>query len=125
MRTMLRGKIHRATVTEANVDYEGSITLDPALMEAAGILEYEQVHVLDIDNGSRLVTYAIEGERDSGVVCLNGAAARLVEVGDLVIVLAYEQLTNEEVLEHHPSLVYVNERNQIVRMANRIAVGAH
>ncbi len=125
MRTMLRGKIHRATVTEANVDYEGSITLDPTLMEAAGIIEYEQVHVLDIDNGARLVTYAIEGGRDSGVVCLNGAAARLVNVGDLVIVLAYEQLSNEEALEHHPSLVYVDGRNQIVRTADRIAVGAH
>ena len=125
MRTMLRGKIHRATVTEANINYEGSITLDPTLMEAAGILEFEQVHVLDIDNGARLVTYAIPGEPDSGVVCLNGAAARLVNPGDLVIILAYEQLTNEEALDHKPSLVYVDENNRIVRTAHEIPVGVH
>ncbi len=125
MRTMLRGKIHRATVTEANINYEGSITLDPTLMEAAGILEFEQVHVLDIDNGARLVTYAIPGEPDSGVVCLNGAAARLVDPGDLVIILAYEQLTNEEALDHKPSLVYVDENNRIVRTAHEIPVGVH
>ena len=125
MRTMLRGKIHRATVTEANINYEGSITLDPTLMEAAGIVEFEQVHVLDIDNGARLVTYAIPGEPDSGVVCLNGAAARLVDPGDLVIILAYEQLTNEEALDHKPSLVYVDENNRIVRTAHEIPVGVH
>jgi aspartate 1-decarboxylase len=122
---MLKGKIHRATVTEANVDYEGSITIDAALMDAAGILPFEQVHVLDINNGSRLVTYAIEGDRGSGVICINGAAAHLVKVGDLVIILAYDVLTEEEAREHRPRLVYVNSRNEIVRTARDIAVGVH
>lgn len=125
MRTMLKGKIHRATVTEANVDYEGSITLDPLLMDAAGIVPFEQVHVLDINNGSRLTTYAIEGEQGSGVVCINGAAARLANQGDLVIILAYDLLTEEEVGEHKPRLVYVNERNEIVRTARDIPLGVH
>jgi aspartate 1-decarboxylase len=125
MRTMLKGKIHRATVTEANVDYEGSITVDSLLLEAAGIVEFEQVQVLDINNGSRLTTYAIEGEPGSGVVCINGAAARLVDEGDLVIILAYDLLTEEEALAHRPQLVYVNGRNQIVRTARDIPVGVH
>ena len=125
MRTMLKGKIHRATVTEANVNYEGSVTVDPLLMEAAGILPFEQVHVLDIDNGSRLMTYAIDGEPGSGVICLNGAAALLVEKGDLVIILAYDQLTEAEVREHKPRLVYVNDRNEITRVARDILVGVH
>lgn len=125
MRTMLKGKIHRATVTEANVDYEGSITLDPLLMDAAGIVPFEQVHVLDINNGSRLTTYAIEGEQGSGVVCINGAAAHLANQGDLVIILAYDLLTEEEVGEHKPRLVYVNERNEIVRTARDIPLGVH
>jgi len=124
MRTMLRAKIHRATVTEANVDYEGSITLDADLMHAAGILPFEQVHVLDIDNGTRLQTYAIEGERGSGIVCLNGAAARLIEEGDLVIVLAYDQMTEAEARHHQPTLVYVDEANRITRIAEDIPVGA-
>ena len=92
MRTMLKGKIHRATVTDANVDYEGSISLDPVLMEAADIMPYEQVQVLDVDNGARLETYAIEGEPGSGEVTINGAAARLVHKGDTVIILAYESV---------------------------------
>ena len=125
MRTMLKGKIHRATVTEANVNYEGSVTVDPLLMEAAGILPFEQVHVLDIDNGARLMTYAIDGEPGSGVICLNGAAALLVEKGDLVIILAYDQLTEAEVREHKPRLVYVNDRNEITRVARDILVGVH
>lgn len=125
MRTMLRSKIHRATVTEANVDYEGSVTLDEALMEAAGIIEFEQVHVLDINNGARLATYAIPGERNSGVVCLNGAAARLIDAGDLVIILTYEQMTETEAAGHEPTLVYVDERNRVVRTAHAIPIGAH
>lgn len=125
MRTMLKGKIHRATVTEANVDYEGSITIDPLLMEAACFLQFEQVHVLDINNASRLMTYAIEGEPGSGVICINGAAARLVNQGDLVIVLAYDLMTEEEAREHKPRLVYVDGRNQIVRTARDIPVGVH
>jgi aspartate 1-decarboxylase len=122
---MLKGKIHRATVTEANINYEGSITIDPLLMEASGIIQFEQVHVLDIDNGSRLQTYAIEGEPGSGVICINGAAAHLVNKGDLVIILAYDLMTEEEAREHKPSLVYVNGRNEITRTAREIPVGVH
>jgi aspartate 1-decarboxylase len=122
---MMRSKIHRATVTEANINYEGSITVDALLLEAAGILPFEQVHVLDIDNGARLVTYAIEGERGSGVICMNGAAARLVNVGDLVIVLAYEVIADAELPDFRPNLVYVNERNQMTRLAHDIPVEAH
>jgi aspartate 1-decarboxylase len=122
---MMRSKIHRATVTEANINYEGSITVDALLLEAAGILPFEQVHVLDIDNGARLVTYAIEGERGSGVICMNGAAARLVNVGDLVIVLAYEVVADAELPDFRPNLVYVNERNQMTRLAHDIPVEAH
>lgn len=123
MRTMLKSKIHRATVTEANVDYEGSITIDPLLMEAADMLEFEQVHVLDINNGSRLTTYAIPGEPASGVICINGAAARLVNEGDLVIILAYDQLTEAEAKQHQPRLVYVDAENRITRTARQIPVG--
>ena len=124
MRTMLRAKIHRASVTEANVDCEGSITLDRDLMDAADLLPYEQVHVLDIDNGARLQTYVIEGERGSGVVRTNGAAARLIDKGDLVIILAYDQMTESEAREHQPTLVYVDEANRITRVANDIPLGA-
>ncbi len=125
MRTMLKSKIHRATVTEANVHYEGSITLDLDLMEAADIIPFEAVHVLDIDNGARLQTYAIEGERRSGVVCINGAAARLVHAGDTVIILAYDALSEEEARSHRPRLVYVDERNRITRVARDVPVSAH
>ena len=115
MRTMLKSKIHRATVTGADVDYEGSVTLDPVLMEAADILPYEQVHVLDVDNGARLATYAIEGERGSGEVVINGAAARLVSAGDTVIVISYREVAEEEARTHRPSLVYVDGENRIER----------
>ena len=118
MRTMLHAKIHRATVTDANVGYEGSIALDPVLMEAADILPFEQVHVLDVDNGARLQTYAIEGARGSGEVCVNGAAARLVGRGDIVIILSYSPVTEEEARRAIPRLVYVNERNEIVRVSH-------
>ena len=119
-RTMLRAKIHRATVTQANLNYEGSITLDPDLMDAADMIPFEQVHVLDINNGSRLLTYVIEGERGSGVVCLNGAAARLVSVGDLVIILTYDQMEVEEAREHRPTLVHVDAANRITYITNDI-----
>ena len=114
MRTMLKGKIHRARVTEVNLDYEGSITIDRVLMEAADILPYEMVHVLDIDNGARFQTYAIEGEPGSGEICINGAAARLVSKGDIVIILAYMAVTDEEARAIQPRLVYVDEHNAIV-----------
>ncbi len=114
MRTMLKSKLHRATVTDANVSYEGSITIDPVLMKAADILPYEQVHVLSVDNGARLQTYAIEGEAGSGEVCVNGAAALLIGKGHRVIILAYQTVDSLEAGYHKPRLVYVNERNKIV-----------
>ena len=114
MRTMLKSKIHRATVTEANIQYEGSITIDKDLMEAADFLPYEQVHVLDIDNGSRLETYVIEGERGSGAICINGAAARLVSAGDKVIIISYQAVSEADAANLVPKLVYVNSHNAIV-----------
>jgi aspartate 1-decarboxylase len=117
---MLKGKIHRACVTEANLAYEGSITIDKNLMEAADILPYEQVHVLDVDNGARLVTYAIEGERGSGVICMNGAAARLVVKGDLVIIISYCTVSDAEARNIVPKLVYVNSQNAIVKKSKEI-----
>lgn len=123
MRTMLKGKLHGATVTEANVEYEGSITIDPKLLKAADILPYEQVHVLDVDNGHRVVTYAIEGRAGSGEVCVNGAAARLVNKGDKVIILAYHMVESASALHLKPRLVYLNEQNEIERIGFRDRVG--
>lgn len=117
MRMMLKSKIHRAICTEANVEYQGSITLDPVLMRAANILPFEQVHVLDVDNGVRLETYAIEGEEGSGVCCLNGAAARLIHKGDRVIIVTYEMVTEAEAQHVEPTLVFVNERNEIATIS--------
>lgn len=114
MRTMLKSKIHRATVTESNLQYEGSITIDKDLMEAADMLPFEQVHVLDIDNGSRLETYVIEGERGCGEICINGAAARLVTAGDRVIIISYQTISEADALNLVPRLVYVNGKNEIV-----------
>lgn len=111
-RTMMSGKIHRATVTGANVDYVGSVSLDPELMAAADILQNEQVHVLDVTNGHRLETYVIEGA--PGEVCLNGAAARLVGVGDLVIIVAYQQMGDEAARKHKPKVILVDKENRIV-----------
>jgi len=118
MRIMLKSKIHRATVTDANINYEGSISIDRKLMQAANILPYEQVHVLDVNNGSRLTTYAIEGE--SGEICLNGAAARLVNKGDIVIILTYADYQEEELQDYHPKLVYVDNKNRITSMRGAI-----
>jgi aspartate 1-decarboxylase len=118
MRVMLKSKIHRATVTDANLNYEGSITIDRNLMKAADILPYEQVHVVDVNNGSRLVTYAIEGE--SGEICLNGAAARLVNKGDIVIILAYNNVLESELKDFHPTLVYVNSKNEVTAKKSAI-----
>jgi aspartate 1-decarboxylase len=114
MRTMLKSKIHRARVTDANIDYEGSITIDSTLMAAADILPCEQVHVLNINNGARFSTYTIEGEAGSGAICLNGAAARIAVRGDLVIILTYTQVPEEHIKDYRPKLVYVNEKNAIV-----------
>jgi aspartate 1-decarboxylase len=117
---MLKSKIHRATCTGADVDYEGSITVDPALLEAADILPHEQVHVVDCDNGARLVTYAIDGRRGAGEVVLNGAAARLVNPGDIVIILSYQQLAESELGGYRPRLVYVDGENRIVRTTDGV-----
>src|SRR4030065_1451821 len=124
MRTMLKGKIHRATVTEANIDYEGSITIDKDLMEKADILPYEQVHVLDINNGARLMTYTIEGERGSGVICMNGAAAKLVSKGDLVIIISYCTVSEFEAHSLVPKLVYVDKNNRIVEKQKQFCSAA-
>lgn len=113
MLTMLKGKIHRATIRQAELNYVGSITVDPVLLEAAGIREYEMVQVVDCNNGSRLETYTIAGEPGSGMICLNGAAARLVQPGDTCIIMCYCQVTPEEAKIHHPNVVFVDENNQI------------
>ena len=120
MRTMLKSKIHRATCTGADVDYEGSITLDAVLMEAADILPHEQVHVVDCNNGARLVTYAIEGTRGEGEVVLNGAAARLVNTGDIVIIISYNQLAESELDSYRPRLVFVDRDNRIARTSDGV-----
>lgn len=113
MLTMLKGKIHRATIRQAELNYVGSITVDPVLLEAAGIREYEMVQVVDCNNGSRLETYTIAGEPGSGMICLNGAAARLVQPGDTCIIMCYCQVTPEEAKTHRPNVVFVDENNQI------------
>ena len=118
LRTLCRSKIHRATVTEANINYAGSITLDAELMKAAGLVPYEQVHVVDVDNGARLVTYCIEGASGSGVVCMNGAAARLVGAGDKIIIIAYAQVSAEELESFSPRIVLVDDRNRIQQVVN-------
>lgn len=118
MLTMLKGKIHRATVVQAELDYVGSITIDEALMEAAGIYEYEQVQIVDVNNGQRFETYVIAGERNSGMICLNGAAARMVQVGDKIIIMCYAGMTPEERKEYSPKVVFVDEKNQISRITS-------
>jgi aspartate 1-decarboxylase len=122
MRVMLKSKIHRARVTQANIDYEGSISIDKRLMEAADILPYEQVQVLNANNGARFITYAIEAEPDSGEIGIQGPAAHLASVGDTVIILTYCQVEEEEVHKHTPTLVYVDEKNVITEIKS--AVGA-
>jgi aspartate 1-decarboxylase len=113
-RNMLKSKIHRATVTQADLHYVGSLTLDPDLMEAANLLPNEHVHIVDINNGSRLETYVIEGERGSGTVKINGAAARLVHQGDLVIIIGYGLVTDEEARDVKPHVVFVDENNRVL-----------
>ena len=116
--TMLQGKIHRATVTQAELDYVGSITVDEDLLDAAGIKEYQLVQIVDVNNGNRFETYTIAGERGSGVMCLNGAAARLVQPGDQVIIIAYAQMDEEEAKAYKPKVVFVNEDNTIKEITN-------
>ena len=116
--TMLKSKIHRATVTQAELDYIGSVTIDEGLLEAAGIYEYEKVEIADIDNGNRFATYTIAGERGSGVICLNGAAARCVSVGDKVIIMAYANMTPKEKAEFSPTVVFVDETNHPTKITH-------
>jgi len=115
---MLQSKIHRARVTGADINYEGSITIDTRLMKAADLLPYEQVAVLNVNNGARFETYVIEGEK--GEICLNGAAARLAMKGDVVIILSYQSVPEENLNDYHPKLVYVNEHNDITGIKGKI-----
>ncbi len=124
MRTMLKSKIHRATVTDADLHYEGSVTLDPLLMDAADLLPFEQVHLLDVDNGARLSTYVIEGERGSGQVIVNGAAAQLIHKGDTLIILSYITVSEDEARRHEPQLVYVDKTNSITRIGHEVPLSA-
>ena len=116
--TMLKGKIHRAVVKQADLNYVGSITVDTKLLEAAGILEYEMVQIVDVENGNRFETYTIDGEPGSGMICLNGAAARQVQVGDHVIIMAYGEMDAKEAADHKPKVVFVDEENHICRVSN-------
>ncbi len=111
--TLLKSKIHRATVTDANLQYMGSITIDKELMTKSGIVEYEKVHIVNIQNGNRFETYVIEGAAGSGVICLNGAAARLVQPGDEIIIMAYCQMSVGESKKHYPRIVFVDKKNRL------------
>ena len=113
---MLKGKIHRATVIQAELNYVGSITIDEDLLDAAGILEYEEVQIVDINNGSRFTTYTIAGERGSGMICLNGAAARCVSPGDKIIIMSYANMTPQEAKENPPRVVFVDDENKVSRL---------
>lgn len=115
--TMLKGKIHRAVVKQADLNYVGSITIDSELMEAAGILEYEMVQIVDVENGNRFETYTIAGDKGSGMICLNGAAARQVAVGDHIIIMAYAQMSEQEAKEHKPYVVFTDEDNHIASIS--------
>lgn len=115
---MLKGKLHRATVVQAELDYVGSITVDEDLLDAAGILEYEKVQIVDVNNGARFETYTIAGERGSGMICLNGAAARCVSTGDKVIIMCYARLSPEEAKKHKPAVVFLDGNNGIQRITH-------
>lgn len=116
--TMLKSKIHRATVTQAELDYVGSITVDVDLLEQAGIFEYEKVQIVDVNNGARFETYTIAGERGSGVMCLNGAAARMVQTGDKIILMTYVNVTPEEAKELRPTVLFVDDKNHVTKVTN-------
>lgn len=118
IRTLVNGKIHRATVTQADLHYVGSVTIDESLMKAADLVEGELVHIVDITNGARLQTYVITGEADSGVICINGAAAHLVNPYDLVIIMSYAQMDEDERRTHEPKVVHVDSENRIVALGN-------
>ena len=116
--TLLKSKIHRAKVTQADIDYVGSITIDTDLLRESGIMEYEKVQIADVNNGNRFETYTIAGEAGSGIICLNGAAAKCVNVGDTIIIMAYADMTPEEAREHKPSVLFVDDHNKLIRKAN-------
>lgn len=120
MREMLRSKIHRATVTHADLEYEGSVTIDDDLLRASGIIEFEKVHVWNVTRGTRLVTYAMRGQAGSGVICINGAAAHLTKPGDLVIIATYGQMTEQEALAHRPTVVLVDEKNRVKEIRGEV-----
>lgn len=115
----MKSKIHRAKVTEANLDYIGSITIDEDLMDAVGLLANEKVQIVNNNNGARFETYVIAGSRGSGIICLNGAAARLVQVGDTVIIIAYAMMTPEEAKQFEPKVAFIGEHNKIVELSNK------
>lgn len=116
--SMLKSKIHRAVITQAELNYVGSITIDEELMEASELYEYEHVHVVNVNSGSRIETYVIAGERGSGVICLNGAAARAGQKGDPVIIMSYAAMTPDEIKTHRPKVVFVSDKNEIIRVAD-------
>ena len=113
LRTLLNGKIHRATVTEADLNYVGSVTIDQDILDAANIAVHEKVQIVNNNNGARFETYTIAGQRGSGVICLNGAAARMVQTGDVVIIMSYVQVSNDELAQHRPNVVIMGEHNRI------------
>ncbi len=121
LRRMFKSKIHRATVTQADINYEGSVSIDLDLMERADILPYEEVHVWNVTNGQRFITYAIEGDRDSGTICVNGAAARLVAPGDLVIIASFAEMEEERARKHEPINVFVDGNNRVKTLRKEIA----
>lgn len=116
--SMLKSKIHRAVITQAELNYVGSVTIDEELMEAAGLCEYEHVYIVNVNSGSRIETYVIAGERGSGVICLNGAAARSGQKGDRVIIMAYVNMSPEESATHRPRVVFVGDKNEIIKVAD-------
>ncbi len=116
--SVLKSKIHRATVTEADLNYVGSITVDEDLLDKSGITEYQKVQIVDINNGERFETYTIAGERGSGIICLNGAAARCVQKGDKIIIMAYADMTPEEAKEHSPVVLFVDDDNKILKITD-------
>lgn len=113
--SFLKSKIHRAVITQAELNYVGSITIDEELMEASGLVEYEHCHIVNINSGDRIETYVIAGERGSGIICLNGAAARCGQKGDMVIIMSYADMTPDEIVENPPRVVFVDENNKIVK----------
>ena len=116
--SMLKSKIHRAVITQAELNYVGSVTIDEDLIDAAGLCEYEHVHIVNVNSGSRIETYVIAGERGSGVICLNGAAARAGQKGDPVIIMAYSSMTTDKAKTHRPKVVFVGDNNEMIRVAD-------